>query len=91
MEVWRMNGLRQIFRERCINVSEFAKKIGVPRTTLYNALNDNAKTGRMGIDVYLAICEGLDEDPREFYYEIKRREDRIEYAVVGLGDGETDD
>lgn len=29
-----MNGLKQIFRERCINVAEFAKRIGVPKTTL---------------------------------------------------------
>lgn len=85
-----MNGLKSIFKERCINVSEFAKKIGVPRTTLYNALNNNADVGRMGIDLYLKICEGLDEEPREFLTEIRRRESRIEYGIVLL-DGDTDD
>lgn len=69
-----MNGLKQIFRERCINVAEFAKRIGVPKTTLYNALNYSADVGRMGIDLYLKICAELNEDPREFYKEIKRRE-----------------
>lgn len=59
-----MNGLKQIFRERCINVAEFAKRIGVPKTTLYNALNYSADVGRMGIDLYLKICAELNEDPR---------------------------
>lgn len=84
-----MNGLKSIFRERCINVSEFAKKIGVPRTTLYNALNNNVDVGRMGIDLYLKICDGLDVEPREFFDEIRNRE-RIEYHAVKL-DGESDD
>ena len=84
-----MNGLKAIFKERCINVSEFAKKIGVPRTTLYNALGDDAKIGRMGLDLYFLICDGLGEEPRAFREEIRRRES-IEYEIVPL-DGDTDD
>lgn len=83
-----MNGLKEIFKERCINVSEFAKKIGVPKTTMYTAL-DKTKTGRMSIDLYLKICEGLGEDPRAFYDDICARE-RVAYHAVKL-EGETDD
>ena len=89
-----MNGLKSIFRERCINVSEFSKKIGVPRTTLYNALNNNVKVGRMGIDLYLKICDGLNEDPRKLYDEINKREmeERAKYHhVMMVRDGERHD
>ena len=84
-----MNGLKAIMKDRCINVSELARKIGVPKSTLYTALDDKAKTGRMSIDLYLKICEAMGDDPTALYDEIKRIES-LEYETVLL-DGDTDD
>lgn len=52
------NKLRMIFRERSINVSAFAKKIGVPRTTVYSALSKKDPLG-ISIDVFMKIAHGL--------------------------------
>lgn len=50
--------LREIFQDRSINVSAFAKKIGVPRTTIYSALSKKDPLG-ISVDVFIKIAHGL--------------------------------
>lgn len=83
-----MNGLRVVFKERCINVSEFAKKIGVPRTSVYTALSEESKVGRISVDLFLAIADGLGEDPRELREKTKRIEETTYHAVKLEGDSD---
>lgn len=54
----KMNKLADLFNDRSINVSAFARNNGIPPTTLYNVLKTE-KLGRTGIDVFIKIAHGL--------------------------------
>lgn len=61
------NRLDQLFDERSINVSDFARKNGIKPSTLYNVLRNNSKLERTGIDTFLKIAHGLDMTADELY------------------------
>lgn len=69
-----MNPLRVIFEERSINVSAFARSIGVPRQSVYTALKETSKVWRTSVDLFIAIAHGLGMSADELYEEMKNRE-----------------
>ena len=70
------NPLDDLFTERSINVSDFARKHGIKPSTLYNVLRNNSQLGRTGIDTFLKIAHGLNMTADELY----------EYCFVELPD-----
>lgn len=54
------NKLKQILNERGITVKDFAKKIGVPPTTLYSFINRDSQDVKM--DLVMKICTALEID-----------------------------
>ena len=83
--------MREIFRARSINVSAFAREHGVKPTTLYNILNGSTAIDNVGISTFMRIAHGLGMSSDELADLLDVGRSRIEYAVVGFGDGETDD
>lgn len=69
-----MNPLREIFKERSINVSAFARSIGVPCQSVYSALKETSKVWRTSIDLFMSIAHGLGMTADELFDEMKRRE-----------------
>ena len=61
-----MTKLQQLFADRAINVSAFARNIGVAPTTIYNLLNTNTPE-RCGVGLWLKVAAGLGMDATKLY------------------------
>lgn len=62
------NRIKQIFDERHINVSAFARTNGIKATSLYSILDEKTNFERIGIDTFLKIAHGLGMTADELYY-----------------------
>lgn len=61
-----MTKLQDIFSERSINVSAFARNIGVAPTTVYNLLNSKTPE-RTGVSVWIKVASGLGMTAEELF------------------------
>lgn len=61
-----MTEMQKLFDSKSINVSAFARRIGVAPTTLYNVLSSDTPE-RTGVGVWIKISEGLGMTPEELY------------------------
>lgn len=61
-----MTEMQKLFDSKSINVSAFARRIGVAPTTLYNVLSSDTPE-RTGVGVWIKISEGLGMAPEELY------------------------
>lgn len=61
-----MTEMQKLFDSKSINVSAFARRIGVAPTTLYNVLSSGTPE-RTGVGVWIKISEGLGMTPEELY------------------------
>lgn len=61
-----MTKLKKLFADRAINVSAFARNIGVAPTTVYNLLNSKTPE-RTGVHVWIKVASGLDMTAEELY------------------------
>lgn len=61
-----MTKLQELFDEKAINVSAFARNVGLPPTTLYNMLNSKTPE-RTGVHVFIKVATGLGMTAEELY------------------------
>lgn len=57
--------LKEVLKERCVNVSALARKAGVDRATLERAI----KTGRCSLQTLEKVAQALGMDITEFWRE----------------------
>lgn len=53
------NKLREIFADRSINITDFARKNGLNPQTLHSVLKTNSRIERTGIGTFIKIAHGL--------------------------------
>lgn len=56
----------QFIRERGYNLSEVARKTGIPYHILYASINDERRERDLRASEFLAICSFINEDPMRF-------------------------
>lgn len=66
-----MTKLQQLFNDKAINVSAFARNIGVAPTTVYNLLNSKTPE-RTGVHVWIKVANGLGMTAEELYKVIEK-------------------
>lgn len=71
--------LTRLKEEEGIAVPEFAKRCGLPPTTIYNA-RKREDIGNISIDVFLKIAHGLGMTAEELYYGKRHDEPPRTYA-----------
>jgi len=68
--------LEQLFIERCINVSAFARENKIKPTTLYSILCGKTDIEKVGIDNFMKISKGLGYETEKLYYYVMNLEEK---------------
>lgn len=63
-----MNNIQRIFKERDINIAEFARDNDLTPTTLYAINNGKTQFEKISAGVFVKIAEGLGMSVEELYY-----------------------
>lgn len=71
------NRIKELLEAKKEKPASFAKKIGVPTSTMYSITRGNTKFENISIGVFMKIAHGLGMTAEELYYGESRK---VEYA-----------
>lgn len=68
------NRIQREFRERHLKVSEFARDNGIEPGALYPIISGKTHIGRISIDIFIKIADGLGMSIKELRYDLESDE-----------------